>query len=182
MKDGKERLSALTIALHWLIAIAIVAMLAIGLIMDDMARGPDRTALLDVHKSLGTAVLVLVALRILWRWRNGFPVPVGPLPRWQHQAARAVHWLLLVATLLMPLSGMVMTVAGGHALPFFGLTLVDEGAMEQATLREIGDAMHGTLAWILMALIAVHLLAALKHHLVDRDATLRRMLGGRAAS
>jgi len=178
MKDTRERLSAVTVGLHWLVAAAIIGMLAFGLYIEDMERGPDKGTMMDLHKSIGVTILALAALRILWRWRNGFPVALSAMPRWQHIAAHAVHGLLLLATVLMPLTGIMISLGGGHGLPLFGLTLVAEGATKLEILKTIGES-HGTIAWILIGVIAVHVLAAAKHQVIDRDGTLRRMLGRR---
>jgi cytochrome b561 len=180
MKDTREELSTLTVGLHWLVAAAIIGMLAFGLYIDSLERSPERGALMDLHKSIGVTILALACLRILWRWRNGMPVMLGRAPRWHKVAAHAVHGLLLLATVLMPLTGIMMSLGGGHGLALFGLTLVAEGAAKQATIAAIGES-HGTIAWILIGVIALHVAAALKHQVIDRDGTLRRMLGRRIA-
>jgi len=178
MKDTRERLSGVTVGLHWLVAAAIIGMLAFGLYIEDMERGPDKGAMMDLHKSIGVTILALAALRILWRWRNGFPAALSTMPRWQHIAAHAVHGLLLLATVLMPLTGIMISLGGGHGLPLFGLTLVAESATKLDSLKTIGES-HGAIAWILIGVIVVHVLAAAKHQMIDRDGTLRRMLGRR---
>ncbi len=180
MKDTREQLSKLSVGLHWLVAVAIIGMLAFGLYIDGMERSTERGDMMNLHKSFGVAILALVCLRILWRWRNGFPVMLGQAPRWQLAAAHAVHGLLLLATLAMPLTGIMISLGGGHGLPFFGLTLVEDGNAQQETIKAIGEA-HGTIAWILIVLIALHVAAVLKHQVIDRDGTLRRMLGGRVS-
>ena len=91
MKDTREELSTLTVGLHWLVAAAIIGMLAFGLYIDSLERSPERGALMDLHKSIGVTILALACLRILWRWRNGMPVMLGRAPRWHKVAAHAVH-------------------------------------------------------------------------------------------
>ena len=178
MKDTREQLSAMTVGLHWLIAAAIIGMLAFGLYIDGLERSPERTSLMDLHKSIGVTILALACLRMLWRWRNGFPVLLGQAPRWQKAAAHAVHGLLLLATVLMPLTGILSSIGGGHGLPLFCLTLVADDGVRQETLHAIGET-HGAIAWILIVLIGIHVAAALKHQVIDRDGTMRRMWGRR---
>ena len=178
MKDTKERLSALTVGLHWLVAAAIIGMLAFGLYIDGLDRGDERSALMALHKSIGITILALVCVRILWRWRNGFPAMLGASPRWQKAAAHAVHGLLLLTTLLLPLTGMLNSLGGGHGLSLFGLTLVADSGARQETLHAIGES-HGAIAWIAIVLTGVHVAAVLKHQVIERDGTLRRMLGRR---
>lgn len=181
MKDTRERLSALTVGLHWLVAAAIVGMLAFGLYIGDLGRGAERDSLMALHKSIGIAILALIGVRILWRWRNGFPAMLGSGPRWQKAAAHGVHGLLLLATLLLPLSGMLNSLGGGHGLSLFGLTLVAESGTRQETLHAIGES-HSAIAWIAIVVIGLHVAAVLKHQVIDRDGTLRRMLGARVGN
>jgi len=180
MKDGRDRLSAVTVGLHWLIALAVIGMIVLGLVMEDLPRD-TRASWVALHRSIGIAVLVVASLRILWRWRNGFPVALGHMPAWQHRAAQAVHLLLLAATVLLPVTGILLTVSGGKALEFFGLQLLPGDLIKSELLHEGGEEVHGALAWILIAVIAAHVAGALKHHLIDRNGTLRRMTGRRIA-
>jgi cytochrome b561 len=162
MADTRDKLSHLTVILHWLIALAVIAMLAIGLQFDDLPDGPARDELLGLHRSIGLTVLAVALLRFGWRMANGFPLSLSAVPRWQQRAARLVHWVLLIGTLLMPVSGVVTTIGSGRQLSWFGLVVYD-----------------GVGANLLMIAILVHVAAALKHQLLDRDGTLRRMLGAR---
>ncbi len=174
--DRGARFGAVSIFNHWVIAVAIIVMLAIGLTMDDDSSGPGGNFLLNLHKSIGVFVLIFGAWRVLWRliWR--FPQDVCSMPVWQKTAATAVHWLLLIAILVMPLSGYIGSSTSGHAVSFFGLfSLPNLG--EAKWISRLCWEVHETTANILIALVVVHVLAALKHHVIDRDGTLRRMLG-----
>ncbi len=177
-------LSRLTITLHWLVAAATLALAAVGLYMVQREAWP----LYDLHKSIGLLVFVLVLARLGWTLRNGLPAPVRPFSRREHLAATAVHGLLLACTVALPTTGMVFSAASGHGFGLFGLPLFPEHPSPKghgdviplaSTVSGWGQAAHHALGYALLALVALHLAGALKHHLVDKDATLLRMLGRR---
>ncbi len=176
MKDVGKRFGSVSIVNHWVIAVAIIAMLAIGLYMDDLPRGPELTWWINLHKSIGVFVLVYGLWRFLWRvvWR--FPDDVATIPRWQELAAKAVHLALLLAILGMPISGYILSSTGGHPVSFFGIFSLP-ALPESKSVNDIAGEIHEWLADILIILIVVHVLAALKHHVIDKDATLKRMVG-----
>jgi len=179
MADSREKLSPVTVALHWLLGLAIIGLLAVGLYMHDLPKGEFRSWLYGWHKVIGTTVLMVAALRILWRWRSGMPKPVADYPQWQRSAARASHYLLLFATVLMPLSGAALSYGGGHPVPILGLFQIGPPVAKIEWLSSAGHAIHEYGGWALIGIISLHVAGALKHHLVDRDGTLRRMLGAR---
>jgi cytochrome b561 len=129
------------------------------------------------HKFLGVIVLAYGLWRMAWRMRHGFPEPDVSMPRWQEATSKAVHVGLLAAIVAMPLSGILMTIAGGRALTVWGMTLLPSLG-EIAWLDATAGAVHETAPPILLLLLALHVGGALKHHFLDRDATLRRMIGG----
>ncbi|MFT6532828.1 MAG: cytochrome b561 [Limimaricola cinnabarinus] len=171
-QGGYSRLSRL---LHWSVAAGFLGALAIGLLLDWLPR-EARGVWLDPHRTLGLGVLAFGMWRLLRRVRIGFPAPEALQPRWQALAARATHWALLAATLAMPLSGVLMTVARGRAVELWGLTVIPAWG-EIGWLAATAGALHEAALPVLVGLVALHLGGALKHHLVDHDDTLRRMLG-----
>ena len=164
-------------ALHWAVAALFLGTLGIGLLFDVIPRGA-RAPRLDWHRAMGMGVLLLGARRLANRLGRGFPPDAAPAPRWQEAAARAGHWALLAVTLLMPLTGILMGLARGRALDMWGFTLLP-AMPETPWLATAAGAVHEALPWALVALIALHVGGALKHHLVDRDATIKRMTHGR---
>ncbi len=168
--------------LHWLVATLMLGLAGVGLYMSRS----EAWALYPWHKSLGVIALLLIAVRLVQRLRLGLPGPVQPTSPAMQRAARWAHGTLLALTLLMPLSGMVFSGASGHGFGVFGLTLVphqDDPAKPgevlpyNATLAELGHQAHYWLGYLLLLLVTLHVLAALKHHFIDRDSTLLRMLG-----
>ncbi|SAK73443.1 cytochrome B561 [Caballeronia catudaia] len=178
-RDGRpnassERYAGPMIALHWLIAIAIIAMLCIGFYMVALPRGlPFKSDLINFHKSLGITVFLLVLMRILVRLAYGRP-PLPPMPTWQRAAASITQALLYVGMVGMPLTGYLGSSFNKFGTKVWGLTLPQWG-WDDKHLRGILFGIHETIAWIMAALVIIHFLGAMKHQLIDRDGLLRRM-------
>lgn len=182
MSDDATPLSSPTRLMHWTIAVLVIGMLAFGLYLENMPRGAAKGALVGWHVSFGILVLVLASLRILWRMKEGFPKALPQTRPLQRKAAMAAHLVLLAGTILMPVSGIMMNLANGSGLSAFGIEIVAsmrgvEGFERNAQLRETAGMMHGLGGRIMIAVILLHLAAAIKHHVIDKDATLRRMMG-----
>lgn len=179
LANTPQRFGTVAIALHWGMALLIVLLVILGLTMDSLPdAGFDRRkiTLILVHKALGMVALAAVLLRLLWRLANALPALVGGPPRWQQVAAHLAHLLLYALMFALPLSGWLMSSAGGYPVTFFGLfTLPDLVPVNEWLFRRLLD-LHHWLAYALLALLAVHAVAALHHHVVLRDDTLRRML------
>jgi cytochrome b561 len=162
---------------HWLFAAAMIFMLAFGFyVFEGMARGPDMRVMADLHKAIGVLILGVGLWRVGWRLVAGFPPEAGEAPRWQSRAAKAAHWTLLAAILVMPLSGLANSYFGGRAVDVFGLFAIPAGTKAPA-LAELAEGVHVAGAWALAAIVLAHVAGALKHHFIDRDDTLRRMVG-----
>jgi cytochrome b561 len=180
--DTGKKLSGITIALHWLVAAGILCLSMVGIYMVEN----DSWNLYHWHKSIGLLLFVPIAARVLWRLKNGLPPPVRPFSHFEHLASKIAHCLLLAGTLAMPLSGMLYSSASGHGFGIFGLELVTAnphpakaGEVIPYSLfwSDVGQSAHGVIGYLLLALIAMHLAGAVKHHVLDKDATLKRMLG-----
>lgn len=172
------RLSIATIVLHWLTAATIIGMLAFGIVVGSTPRGPDKVALIQLHKSFGMIALPIVMVRLVWRLREGWPQPVASLARWERAAARAAHWVLLLAPIVMIASGMVRSLAYARSIDVFGMPVVPKLLAEKSErINEAAGSVHDMAALVLVVVIALHVGAALRHHLLKRDATLLRMLG-----
>ena len=173
------RYSGPAIALHWLIALVVVAGAGIGTYMADLPESAaGREALYDLHRSIGVTVFVLLLARVAWRAIRKPPELVSSMPRLQRIAAKATHIALYALLAVVPIAGYLMSNLEGEAVKVFGLTLPTLAAPNEAAAGFFGEA-HSVAAWTLIVLAGVHALAALKHHFIDRDATLLRMLPAR---
>lgn len=160
---------------HWIIALAILGNGTFGLLMD-LARSPmQKISWLALHKSIGLTVLALVLLRIAWRWRDGRPLD-EPAPRWQQWSAHAVHGVLYVLIVALPLSGWWFNSVTGKPLQWFKLFNLPALAAKNDDIRHLAHAVHEYLFWFLVLVLVAHVGAALKHHVFDNDNVLRRML------
>ena len=176
LKDSGTRFGSLSIWNHWIVAILMIGMLGFGLYLGDMERSPEKGELIQIHKSIGVFILFYGAWRVLWRLLSRFPDDVADMPAWQTMAAKAVHYALLLGILVMPISGYIMSSAGGHPVGFFGLFELPALA-ENKELSSMAGEVHEWVGYVLIGIVVVHILAALKHHLMDKDATLARMIG-----
>jgi cytochrome b561 len=167
-----------TRTLHWLGAAAILFMLALGFVMVNFVDEPGRRFdLYQLHKSLGIFVLAMMLARAAWRLASATPAPIATVPSWQNLAARAMHVLLYALTIALTLAGYAMISASPLPLPValpFGFHVPNLLAPDYA-LSERFKQVHHMLAAILALCVAGHVAAALRHHFLDRDGTLRRM-------
>lgn len=178
--DTKQRLSHLTISLHWLIALTMIGLTALGLYM----KNYEAHDWYPLHKAIGVVIAGFIIVRVFWRYANGWPKAVRQYPVHEQWMAHAVHWLLIVGTVLMPVSGMMMSGLGGHGINVFGWQLMPvhtnasgEHTPFNAFAADLGENLHTMIGYMLVGAIALHIIGALKHHIVDKDATLTRMLG-----
>ncbi|MDP3737204.1 MAG: cytochrome b/b6 domain-containing protein [Hyphomonadaceae bacterium] len=182
----QQRYTAVAIALHWTIAILIIGMIAFGWTLNSMEYGPGspKTALVQIHKSIGITILLLSVARLTWRLMNPPPAE-PPMPQWQKLLATAVHVALYVLIIAMPLTGWIMASASvAHDTRFFGtfeMTLPGFSGLPAETRKPIEDSFHGihnTLAWVIIAMLALHIAGAVKHQFIDKDGLLARMAPG----
>ena len=172
-----QRYSSVAIALHWLIAILIVGTFTLGLVMTDIpGLTPTKLRYFSWHKWAGVTVLALAALRLLWRLRSRPPAYPAHMPTWQRHAAHSLHGLLYVLMFAVPLSGYFYSLAAGVPVVYFGLLPLPVLIDADPALKPILGALHYWLNMGLAALVAIHVLAALKHVLIDRDGIMGRML------
>lgn len=175
LKDTVDRFGAVSMLLHWGTALALAATVPLALIMQDMPPGLEQFRAYGWHKSIGLAIAAATLLRLAWRATGPRPAAV-PGPAWQRVAARAVHWALYGCLLALPALGWLHSAAANTPVSVFGLFVLPQPIAPDRALVEPLRAAHAIVAWTLLALAAVHVLAAAKHAVVDRDGTLRRML------
>lgn len=168
--------SHIAIALHWLIALMIIANFALGLTMVDMSLSPQKLKFFSWHKWVGLTIFMLVCLRLLWRL--GHPVPALPssMPQWQVTAAHLSHVLLYVLMFAIPLSGWLYSSAAGKSVVYLGLFPLPDLVQADKSLAETLKEVHGYFNFTMAALVLTHIAAAWKHHLVDRDDVMAGMV------
>ncbi len=178
-KNTTHTFGSISKLFHWLIFVLFTAQLYFiwifyGLSQDDPTRGNY----MFLHKSFGATILILAVLWIIWRWINVHPTPIPNTNNWQNKLARMTHALLLIGLVLLPLSGILMGMAGGRDLNWFGIYILKPFSfMPQNEM--IGGALntaHTVIGYSLIALICLHIVGALLHHFYYKDAVLKRML------
>ncbi|MFN3837651.1 MAG: cytochrome b [Brevundimonas sp.] len=176
MGEPRNRYSTVSLLLHWGIALAVLIQVLL-ITAHENTEGPMSSQFVMLHKSLGLSILVLTLARIGWRLAHPAIALPSDLPRWQRLAARATHVLFYLALILIPMTGWLASSAGGRAIQWFGL--FEWPLLPISGGREVARgfmAVHGLAVKGLYVLIALHVLAALKHQFIDRDNVLHRMI------
>jgi len=175
-----ERYDSVAIALHWAIALLILANIGIAWSLGSFDRhSPMHDQVLTMHKSVGTTVLLLAVLRLLWRWSHPAPPLPAFVPNWQRRAALAGHALLYAMMFVMPTSGLLDSAAFSETVHYFFLVDIPPFMGHDEHFGHAAFAVHKLTALLLYALLLAHAGAALFHHYVRKDDVLRRMLPGR---
>jgi cytochrome b561 len=173
----QQRYTATAIALHWLIAVLIIGTFTLGLVMTDIpGLTPTKLRYFSWHKWAGVTVLLLATLRLLWRLLHRAPAYPDAMPPWQRQAAHALHGLLYILIFAVPLSGYFYSLAAGVKVVYFGLFPLPDLIGPDPALKPVLKAVHYWLNMLMAGLVGLHVAAALKHLLVDRDRIMQRML------
>lgn len=177
MKNTLENYGSIAKLFHWIIALLVITLLTVGFIMGNLSEElAIRGSIYTVHKLLGLLVWGLMLFRLAWSLINPKPLLPKKAPRWEKWAVYFVHGSLYVVLLAMPLSGWIMSTAADHAPHLGSLSLPLPGIPISKTLAQNAGAAHEFLAWVLIALVIIHIVAALKHYWIDRDKVLQRML------
>ena len=163
-------------ALHWVTAVLIVWLFRLGLTMVELPLSPQMFEAYALHKSLGLTVLALVLARLAWRRLNGVPALPEGMGRLERLVATAVHHGIYVLLLVIPLSGWLYSGATASPANWFGFFTVPDLIGANETLAKVLRAVHDIAGKLLMLCLALHVLGALKHHFISRDAVLKRML------
>ena len=176
MRLPAERYTRTAIALHWAIFILIVCGFSLALYMTELRLSPLKLKLVAWHKWIGVSVFLLALLRVLWRLTHRPPPLPASMPDWQRTAAGVSHVTLYMLILIIPLSGWLMSSAFGVPTVYLGLVQLPNPIAADKVLAEQLRAVHFYLNYTLLSLVILHVAAALKHRIVDRDNVLSRML------
>ena len=172
---ASDSYTAPAIAFHWIVFVLIAGGWSLGYYVSELPFSPQKLRYISWHKWIGVTIFLMAALRLAWRL--GHPPPVLPaLPAWQRQAAVFVHALLYALILTIPVTGWLFSSAAGVPTVYFGVVQLPDLLQKHKPTADFLRAVHGTLNWTLLAIVIGHTAFALKHHFVDRDGVLGRML------
>ena len=183
--------------LHWLIAIAIFGMFALGWFMSDLPKEAPkqiaydlfnlgvytwnlseeispRTFYFNLHKSIGVTIFALILIRILWRITHRPPALLASYKAWERKLASNAHHLLYLLMVALPISGIVMATYSKYGIKWFGVPFIK--GLDNNPMRELFKEVHEIIGLIILLVIIVHIIGALKHKFIDKDDTLKRML------
>ena len=178
IRNPPQAWGRVSIALHWLTAALILGLAAVGLLMTELPTSPLKMQIYGLHKSFGLTVLALTLLRLAWRLLAGSPEAL-PGNKLQLLASRAVHAMLYALLFAIPLSGWLYNSASGFPLRWFGMPMPKLFTGFNPALKQLAHALHENLFYLLAVLLVLHAGAALFHHYVRKDDTLKRMTGFR---
>lgn len=164
--------------LHWLIVALLVAQYIVAWTMPHIGRNTPVTTLISLHFSFGIVILAVAIIRLVWRATHADPVPLDGVPPWQVQSARALHWLLYILLLVIPILGWINASWRGMPIVLFGAELPKLIGTRAPGWGWTGD-VHGLLAYyVMLTLIGLHIAAGLYHYFIRKDGVLQRMLPG----
>ena len=171
-----NRYTRTAITLHWAIALLIFTAFPLGVYMHDLPLSPNKLQLYSYHKWIGVSIFLLAMLRISWRITHRPPPLPSGMPQWEKIAAHATHYLLYVLIFAIPLSGWLMSSAKGVQTVWFGVLPLPDLVSRNKELGELLKEVHESLNFLLLGLVLAHAGAALKHHFIERDDILVRMI------
>jgi cytochrome b561 len=194
--NAVQRYNKVSIILHWLIGIVLLCMFALGFWMSDLPKDLPKSATLDLfnlgvhtmtfaeplsprafyfnlHKSIGVTLLVLIVFRLLWRLSHPAPELLPTMKAWEKKLSEVTHKVLYLLMLAMPISGLIMTLYSKYGVVWFGIPLMK--GIDNPELRDVFKESHEVIGIIFLVLVILHILAAIKHKVIDKDDVMKRM-------
>jgi cytochrome b561 len=171
-----DRYTRTAITLHWLIVLLIFAAFPLGLYMHDLPLSPNKLRLYSYHKWIGVTVFLLALIRVYWRATHRPPLMPDTMLRWEKIAAESVHYLLYVLIFIIPVTGWVMSSAKGFQTVWFGVLPLPDLVGKDKELGKLLEEVHAALNYCMLGIVVAHIGAALKHHFIQRDDILARMV------
>jgi cytochrome b561 len=175
IKNSKEKYGIISKTIHWAVVGLFIYMFYLALTMMGMEDSADKWAMYGEHKQFGILILILVLFRIGWIVANKNPEYPQKDSKWKKGLATATHWFLYTIMLAFPISGYLMSMAGGHGIVFFGLAVPDLIG-ESKSIGDLGHSIHGILEYVTYVIVGLHVVGALYHHFIEKDNVLNRML------
>jgi cytochrome b561 len=164
------------VTLHWLIALLIFAAFPLGLYMHDLPLSPHKLHMYSYHKWIGVTVFMLAVIRLTWRTTHRPPAMPATMQNWEKFAAESVHYLLYALIFVVPVSGWLMSSAMGFQTVWFEVLPLPNLLGKNKELADLLHEVHETLNYLMLGLVFAHVGAALKHHFIERDDVLVRMV------
>jgi cytochrome b561 len=194
--NKNTKYTSVAIALHWFIGIAILFMFVLGWFMTELPKETPKTTNFDIfnlgfmtweveeeqsqrafyfnlHKSVGLSLLMLIVLRMYWRFTHRPPAFLNSMKLWEKRLAKATHHSLYLLMFLIPLSGIIMSAGSKYGIKWFGIKVIP--GFDDKAIRELFYEFHQIFGLLLLFLLIFHILGAIKHSIIDKDGTLRRM-------
>ena len=177
-RNSSSRYGLVSILLHWLVAVVVFGLFGLGYWMVglDYYSSWNKTAP-DLHKSIGLVLFAVMLVRVLWRWVSPVPASLPNHGRLTRLGSKLGHGFLYLGLFVLMISGYLISTADGRGIEVFGLFEVPASLTSIPDQEDVAGLVHEYLAWALVIFAGVHALAALKHHVIDRDRTLLRMFG-----
>ncbi|MBI6550100.1 cytochrome b [Xenorhabdus lircayensis] len=178
LKNTSTRFGHISVLIHWLVALAVYGIFALGLWMVTLSyydtwyhRAPE------LHKSIGIFIFMVMVIRVIWRFISPPPKPLASYSLFTRISSKLAHFTLYVVLFGILASGYLISTADGESISVFGWFELPATLTGQGIQADTAGVIHLYLAWIVVVLSLLHGLAALKHHFIDRDTTLKRMFG-----
>lgn len=194
--NSASRYTKTAIVLHWLIAIGIFGMFALGWFMSDLPKeapkqmaydlfnwgiytwqlaegASPRTFYFNLHKSIGVTLFALIVIRILWRITHKPPALLSSYQAWERKLATGAHHLLYLLMIALPVSGVIMATYSKYGIKWFGIPFIK--GLDNTPMREVFETVHETIGIVVLVILVLHIGGALKHKFIDKDETMKRM-------
>lgn len=196
MNQASTRYTKIAVILHWLIALGIFVMFAIGWYMSEIpkdaakqisydmfdlgvytwqlaAEESPRTFYFNLHKSIGITLLAFIAIRVLWRFTHRPPAMLASYSAWEKKLATGTHHMLYLLMVALPASGLIMATYSKYGVKWFGLAFIS--GLDNKNMRELFKEAHEIIGVVLLVIIVLHIVGALKHKFIDKDDTMKRI-------
>lgn len=176
LKNSTQSYGILTKIFHWLMALLIIPQIVVGYVMIFVTNtNPQKWVMYGLHKSFGFMLLILIILRLVWRSFEQEPMPPLDIPRWQTSVAKWNIYLLIALMVIMPLSGILMSLLGGYDVKVFDFFTIN-AITKKTVMGGLSAEFHCYGGYIMSAAVTAHILAALYHHFIRKDNILKRMI------